>query len=144
MRSISSRRNVGQIRIIEAFLSALVIFSSLTISSNLPLRQETLAYERFASAGLQALAKIDTDGSLGRYIEAEDWSSLGNTLNLILPAGISFNLTIYNAQMQQVNTQTISNGSSSSQDTIFIRYVCASQSSLFRCYIVHLHLSVIR
>ncbi len=142
MKSRNGRQDVGQIRIIEAFLSALVIFSSLTISSTLPMNQENLAYRRLASAGLQALAKIDNDGSLSRHIEAKDWSSLGETMNFILPAGVSFNLTIYDAEMQRVNTRTISNGIDSSQDTVLVQYVCASQHSLFRCYIIHLYLSV--
>ncbi len=135
-------KNTGQIRIIEAFLAVLIIYSSFAISANLIVTQNITDRDNLPSIGLQALIKLDSDGSLGKYIDNEDWTSMRNALNLVLPAGTAFNITVYNAQMQQINTDVISNGGFSSQDIAFIEYVCASQDSTFRCYIIYMCLAV--
>lgn len=137
-----NNQNKGQIRIIEAFLAALIIFSSFAISSNLSVRQDVKKSMDLTSMGLQALAKLDSDGSLGKYIDYANWTALRDALDIVLPDGISFNLTVYNDQMLQINTAVISNGGFSSQQIAFVQYVCASQSIVFRCYIIHLHLAV--
>jgi len=59
-----------------------------------------------------------------------------------LPSGVSFNLTVYDGQMRQVNDVIISNGAFSSQEIAFVEHVCAGQNSVFRCYILHLYLAV--
>jgi len=135
-------RNRGQIRIIEAFLAVLIVFSSFAISANLTVTQNTTNHDELVLIGLQALLKLDSDGSLGKYIEDGDWAALRDALNLFLPTGIVFNLTVYNGQMQQINTDVISNGGFSSQDITFVEHVCASQGSNFHCYIIHLYLAV--
>jgi hypothetical protein len=136
------RQNRGQIRIIEAFLAVLIIFSSFAVSADLTTTQNKTKHSDLASVGLQALIQLDSDGSLGMYIDGGNWSVLRDALNLALPAGVSFNLTVYSAQMQQINTAVISNGAFSSQDVAFVEYVCASRGSMFRCYIIHLYLTV--
>jgi hypothetical protein len=135
-------QNRGQIRIIETFLAVLVIFSSFAISANLAPTQNTIKHNDLASIGLQTLMELDSNGSLGKYIDDGNWSSLRDALNLALPAGVCFNLTVYDDQMQQVNTAVISNGGFSSQQIDFVEYVCASQGAVFRCYVIHLHLAV--
>lgn len=136
-------KNSGVVRVIEAFLAIFIIFSSLTISASLTVTQKDSSNDELATVGLQALSKLDSDGSLGTYIGNEDWTGLRNALNLVLPVGVSFNLTVYNEQMQQVNAVVISNGNFGSQNVAFIEYVCAAQSSSFHCYIIHLHLAVV-
>jgi hypothetical protein len=135
-------QNKGQIRIIEAFLAVLIIFSSFAISANLSVTRNMTKSDDLASVGLQALLKLDSDGSLGKYIDDGNWSALRDALTLVLPAGTSFNLTVYDDKMQQVNTAIISNGAFSSQEIAFVEYVCTSQSSVFRCYKIHLRLAV--
>lgn len=132
----------GQIRIIEAFLAVLLVFSSFAISANLTATRNIAKHYDLASIGLQALMKLDSDGSLSHFIKNENWTALRDTLTLLLPPGVSFNLTVYNKQMQQINTNVISNGGSGSQDVVFIEYICASQDSIFRCYIIHLYLAM--
>lgn len=134
--------NEGQIRIIEAFLAVLIIFSSFAVSANITVNQNTTKRDELASVGLQALAKLDFDGSLGKYVDDGNWTALRDALNLALPAGVSFNLTVYNSQMQQVNTVIISNGAFSSQEIAFVEYFCPSRSRVFHCYIIHLYLAV--
>lgn len=135
-------QNKGQIRIIEAFLAALIIFSSFAVSANLTVTQNKTKRNNLALIGLQTLIKLDSGGSLSRYIDDGSWTALQHALNLALPAGVSFNLTVYDEQMQQVNTAVISNGAFSSQDVAFVEYVCASRSLIFHCYIIHLYLTV--
>ena len=136
------RQNKGQIRIIEAFLAIIIIFSSFAVSANLTVTRNITKNDDLTSVGLQALLKLDSDGSLGKYIDDANWNALRDALNLILPAGISFNLTVYDEQMLQVNTAIISNGAFSSQEIAFIEYVCASRSPVFHCYKIYLYLAV--
>jgi len=135
-------QNKGQIRIIEAFLAVLIIFSSLAFSASLTVSRNTTKSDDLTSVGLQSLLKLDSDGSLSKYIDDGDWDALRDALDLVLPAGMSFNLTVYDGQMQQVNTATISNGAFSSQEIAFVEYVCASRSPVFHCYKIHLYLAV--
>jgi len=137
------RENSGQIRIIEAFLAVLIIFSSLTVSTNLNATRTAVKYDDLASVGLQALSKMDSDGSLGRYVDDGNWTALRDTLNLLLPVGVSFNLTVYDNQMRQVNNAIVSNGGFGSSDVASVEYVCVSRNPVFRSYIIRLLLAVV-
>lgn len=132
----------GQIRIIEAFLAVFIVFSALTISASLTTSHSNLEDSGLASAGMQALLQLDSNGSLSEFIEAGNWTGLREALSLLLPIGVSFNLTVYNENMQQVNVETVSNGGFSSQEVTFVEYLCVSRSLAFRYYIIHLHLAV--
>jgi len=132
----------GQIRIIEAFLAIFIIFSALTISANLSAKNPSQRSNGLASMGMQVLLHLDSDGSLAAYIAAGNWSGLREALELLLPAGVSFNLTVYDDQMRQVNTELIFNGALNSQETTLVKYVCTSRGLLFRCYVVYLYLAV--
>jgi hypothetical protein len=136
------RQNKGQIRIIEAFLAVLIVFSSFAIFSNLNVTQYVEKSEDLASIGLQALMKLDSDGELGRFIDSKNWTALRDALNIVLPVSVCFNLTVYDEAMNQVNDYGISNGALSSQEIAFVDYVCASQSAVFHCYKIYLHLAV--
>ncbi|MBS7647711.1 MAG: hypothetical protein QXK93_02055 [Candidatus Bathyarchaeia archaeon] len=135
-------RNHGQIRVIEAFLALFIIFSALTISVNLTTKSVNSTNNGLASIGMQTLLQLDSDGSLAAYITAGNWSGLREALNLLLPAGVSFNLTVYDSQMRRVNTETVSNGGLNSQEVTLVKYVCTSQSPEFRYYVVYLYLAV--
>jgi len=45
--------------------------------------------------------------------------------------------------MNQINDADISNGALSGQEVASVEYVCASQSAIFRCYIICLQLAVV-
>ncbi|MEM0058146.1 MAG: hypothetical protein QXG58_04715 [Candidatus Bathyarchaeia archaeon] len=136
-------QNHGQIRVIEAFLAIFIIFSALTISANLATKSVSPQTDNsLASIGMQALLQLDSDGSLAAYITAGNWSGLREALNLLLPTGVIFNLTIYDSQMRQINTETISNGGSKSQEITLVRYVCTSQGCEFCVYVIYLCLAV--
>ncbi|MEM1563270.1 MAG: hypothetical protein QW161_01170 [Candidatus Bathyarchaeia archaeon] len=134
----------GQVRIIEAFLAVLIVFSSLAISASLTTEQKTTESNNLASIGIQALIKLDSDGSLGAYIDQGNWSGLREALSLLLPEGISFNLTVYDEEMQQINTEAVTNGNIDSQEVASIKYVCVSQNPSFRYYVIYLRLAVVK
>ncbi|MEM3873959.1 MAG: hypothetical protein QXU45_02370 [Candidatus Bathyarchaeia archaeon] len=134
----------GQIRIIEAFLAVLIVFSSLAISASLTTEHKTIESSDLASVGLQALMKLDIDGSLGAYIDNRNWSGLCETLSFLLPEGVAFNLTVYDDEMRQINTEAIANGDLNSQEVTSIKYVCVSQNPNFKCYLIHLRLAVVK
>lgn len=137
-----SRENRGQIRIIEAFLAVLIVFSSLAVSSSLTVTEDAGRRNDLAVVGWQALTKLDSDGSLSKYVDDGNWAGLRDAVNLVLPSGVTFNLTVLDECMNQINTEIVSNGGFGSQDIAFVEYPCASQGPSFRCYIVHLRLAV--
>lgn len=132
----------GQIRIIEAFLAVFIVFSALTISASLTTSHSNIENSSLASVGMQALLQLDSDGNLSVFIEAGNWAELREALSLLLPTSVSFNLTVYNEEMQQINDEIVSNGGFSSQEVTFVEYLCVSRSPAFRYYIIHLQLAV--
>ncbi|MEM2463397.1 MAG: hypothetical protein QXY07_01785 [Candidatus Bathyarchaeia archaeon] len=135
-------RNSGQVRVIEAFLAIFIVFSAIAVSANLTTRSASSTSNGLEAIGMQALLQLDSDGSLAAYIAAGNWSGLRDTLNLLLPAGVVFNLTVYDSQMRQVNTETVSNGGFNSHEIALVKYVCTSQGPVFRVYVVYLYLAV--
>lgn len=135
-------REKGQIRIIEAFLAILIIFSSLTISTKITSPQNTVGADDLACVGFQALIKLDSEGSLSEYIESGNWRGLRESLNLLLPMGVSFNVTVYDWEMRPMNGEAISNGSFNSQNVAFVKYICVSRNPTFNYYVIYMCLAV--
>jgi hypothetical protein len=137
-----NRNNRGQVRIVEAFLAVLIVFSAFTVTANVTVTQSNPRDGDLASAGLETLLKLDSDGRLASWIGSKNWTTIRETLSLALPAGVAFNITIYDDQMQPVNTATISNGAFGSQKISSVEYVCGDQSMIFHVYIVQLELAM--
>jgi hypothetical protein len=135
--------NKGQIRIIEAFFAVIIIFSAFAVSANLSVSNHTISHENLASIGLNSLVELDRDGYFCKYITTGNFTALREALSLVLPTGVCFNLTIYDTQMQQVNTEIITNSGFGTQDIATVEYVSAGQDSPFLCYIVHMQLWVV-
>ena len=133
---------IGQVRIIEAFLAVLIIFSSLAASSSLTATQNRAKRDDLSAVGLQALMKLDSDGALGRLIDEGNWSRLRDAVDLAFPAGVSFNLTVYDEGIQQVNAVVVSNGGFNSQEVVFVEYACAGWGPVFHSYVIRLCLAV--
>lgn len=136
------REDRGQIRVIEAFLAVLIIFSAFTVSANLTVSQNRPPRSNLASAGIEALMKLDSDGTLGHCITDRNWTAFREALSLVLPPSTTFNLTVYDEHMQRINEAPVTNGDFNSQDISFVEYVCASRNPVFNSYIVHLKLAV--
>jgi hypothetical protein len=136
---ISDRK--GQIRTIEAFLAVLLIFSALAFSVAFSSVRSADDQGVLANLGLDALIKLDEDGNLGRLIDQRNWTAIEQTLNILLPLGVSYNLTIYNEPMQPINNFTISNGGLGSLKVVSVQYLCASQGIECHCYFLRLQLA---
>jgi len=136
--------NKGQIKIIEAFLAVSVMFTALALMTPL---SSTPSFERQATLkklGAQVLVELDQNGVLGRFIEDENWTALEQAVEISLPLGVFFNLTVYDEQMQIVNAQDISNINLSqmqSRETVSIQYLCVDSSSNVHLYTIRLQLA---
>ncbi|MFQ6073871.1 MAG: hypothetical protein ACE5KC_01500 [Candidatus Bathyarchaeia archaeon] len=132
----------GQIRIIEAFLAITVIFSALVIGTlTFPSAQDLSKQRSLASLGMRALIKLDANGTLGRLIEQENWTAIKRSLDTLLPMGVSFNLTIYDGNSNQINSEVIQNTNLLGRETVSVQYVCASQSRNVRFFTVRMQLA---
>ena len=131
----------GQIRIIEAFLSIAVVFSAVLISATFPSSPNLSRQESLVSIGTQVLLKLDTNGTLGNLIAQRDWTTIKQALDVVLPLGVSFNLTIFNEEMQPVNSQLIQNSNVLGRESISVQYVCASQNTNVELWVLRLQLA---
>jgi len=134
----------GQIRIIEAFLSIAVVFSAVLISATFPSSPNLSRQESLVSIGTQVLLKLDTNGTLGNLIAQQDWTTIKQALDVALPLGVSFNLTIFNEQMQPVNSQLIQNSNVLGRESVSVQYVCASQNVNVELWVLRLQLAWVR
>jgi len=131
----------GQIRIIEAFLSIAVVFSAVLISATFPSSPNLSRQESLVSIGTQVLLKLDTNGTLGNLIAQRDWTTIKQALDVVLPLGVSFNLTIFNEEMQPVNSQLIQNSNVLGRESVSVQYVCASQNTNVELWVLRLQLA---
>jgi hypothetical protein len=138
------KNNKAQIRVTEAFLSAFIIFSALAICTVLsPPVGSGGGQNTLAARGMQLLVRLDDDGWLGETIADSNWTALSDAFRLSLPVGVVYNLTVYDANMQQVNSVPISNGNLVG-DVVSVDYLCASQGLQYRSYLLRLQLAVVR
>jgi len=137
-----NRNNRGQVRIVEAFLAVLIVLSAFTVAGNVTVTQNKSRDGDLASAGFAALLKLDSDGYLASWIDSGNWVAMRETLSLALPAGITFNMTIYDDQMRPVNTAIISNGALGSQEISSVEYISGDRSTVFHVYIIRLELAI--
>jgi hypothetical protein len=133
----------GQIRVAEAFLSAFIIFSALAICSALSPPSNSDNQQTLAAQGMRALIQLDSYGTLGNMIVQGNWTALSNALQLLLPLGISYNLTVYDKSMHQINSTPITNGNLVG-NVAAVEYLCASQSLLYHSYTLRLQLAVVK
>ncbi|MBX5326219.1 MAG: hypothetical protein ACQXXH_04040 [Candidatus Bathyarchaeia archaeon] len=137
------KNNRGQIRVTEAFLSALIIFSALAICSAFSPHPYNGDQKTLTAQGMQALLQLDNGGMLARMIDQNNWTALSNMLQLSLPVGVAYNLTVYDEDMQQINNAPISNGNLAG-NVVVVEYLCASQGLRYRSYMLRLQLSVVK
>jgi len=132
----------GQIRIIEAFFSALLIISALLLTSSLnyPNKEETL--DELTQMGINVLLELDNNGTLAEFIDNQDWLGIKRSLEILLPNGVWFNLTVFDNNMTVLNQDfSITNGKAPSQRKASIEYLCVSRKTTFQVYTVRLQLA---
>jgi len=125
---------------LEAFLAVLVIFSTSVISITFSPPTNFNNEKSLSTSGMQALIELDSDGTLGRLIDERNWTAITDNLEILLPVGVSYNVTVYDDVMHQINDSTIGNGLKG-QKVVSIEYPCASQSSECQFYLVRLQLA---
>ncbi len=87
--------------------------------------------------------ELDNNSTLGKLIDERNWTAVRESLEILLPIGVSYNVTVYDDTMSQINDSTMSNGLKG-QKIASVEYLCASQSSEVRFYLVRLQLALVR
>jgi hypothetical protein len=134
----------GQIKIIEAFLAVSVMFSALALMAPLSSTPNFERQETLRKLGAQVLIELNQNGTLGKLIESGNWTALEQSVEILLPLGVFFNLTVYGEQMERLNGQVISNINLSemqSREITSVQYLCATQSSDIHFYTIRLQLA---
>ena len=131
----------GQIRIIESFLAIAVVFSAVLVSFTFPSSPDFSKQQTLAGLGTQALIKLDTDGTLGDLILQHDWANLKIALDVHLPVGVSFNLTVFDEAGNGVNTEVVQNSNLLGQEVVSVNYVCATRSPTVEFFAIRLLLA---
>lgn len=131
----------GQIRIIESFLAIAVVFSAVLVSVTLPSSPDFSKQKTLAGLGTQALTKLDTDGTLGNLILQHDWANLKIALDVHMPVGVSFNLTVFDEAGSTVNTEVVQNSNLLGQEVVSVNYVCATRSQTVEFFSIRLLLA---
>ncbi|NIR88069.1 hypothetical protein GWO13_11225 [Candidatus Bathyarchaeota archaeon] len=132
----------AQIRMLEAFLAVLVIFSASIISIRFSPPTNFDDEKTLSTLGMQALIELDSNGTLGKLIDERNWTAITGDLKILLPVGVSFNVTVYDDVSHQINDFTIGNGLKG-QKVVSVEYPCASQSSECCFYLVRLQLAFV-
>jgi len=92
---------------------------------------------------MQALVQLDNTGELGEMLRNENWTALSDALELLLPMGVSYNLTVYDENSEQVNSVPISRGYVDG-DVVSIEYLCANQHAQHQICTLRLQLTVVK
>jgi len=138
MRFLKNRK--GQVRILEAFFASILILSSLALVPS-QVSVEKSHFKTLYSVGTQVLTALDSNGTLSRMIENNNWTVLRNCVQSMLPVSLWFNLTVFDENMICLNDVPVSNGSPISDETVSVEYVCADSSGNYAVYIVRLQLA---
>lgn len=131
----------GQIRIIEAFLAIAVIFSALAVSVTLQSSPDLNKQKSLANLGTQALIQFDMNGTVGNLILQKNWTIIKRSLDILLPIGVSFNLTIYNEDLRPIHDQVIQNTNLLGLETVSVEHICSAQSPSVQFFILRLQLA---
>jgi len=131
----------GQIRVLDAFLASTLVFSALAFASLLHPAATLNKQEGLGALGRNALIELDENGTLGLLINRRDWASIRESLKILLPTGVSFNLTVFDETERPINNSTISNGGLLDQRVVSVQYLCASQGPDSNWYLLRLQLA---
>lgn len=131
----------GQIRIIESFLAIAVVFSAMLVSFTFPTSPDFSKQSSLSNLGTQVLTELDNDGTLGSLILQQNWTRLTTALDILLPMGISFNLTVFDQAGQTANSVVIQNSNLLGLEVVSVQYVCATRSQTVRLFVVRLQLA---
>jgi len=132
--------NRGAVHIIDAFLASLVISVALLYTCQAPLGDIQPEPLGFSAIGFQALLCLDKNSSLGKLIVDENWGEMEQQLNLVLPTGMSYNLTIIDENDVIVNDRLVSNGGLREQNIESVEYLLAVERGECPLYKIRLQI----
>jgi hypothetical protein len=136
--------NKGQMRTVEAFLAILLLFSAFALAALVTPAATPTNNDDLAAVGTQALISMDNNGELGKLIDERNWTAIADALNVLLPVGMSYNLTVYDENLHSLNNVSISNGIIPNQSIVSVQYPCASQNPQGNLYLLRLQLATAR
>lgn len=129
----------GAVHTLDAFLAASIIVMALLYASQTPRERGNMG-EETKSEGIQALVRLNSNGTLGRLVEARSWGELEQVLRIAIPSGISFNLTVLDEFGSPLNNVTISNGGLVGRTVESMEYLLALESGVCPLYRIRLQL----
>jgi len=131
----------GQIRVLEAFLATVVVFSALLLTKPVYVTFDIHGdQDALYSLGLNVLMELDREGELGILIDQRNWTDISNRLSILLPLGVSYNLTVYDEESTIINDSPISSGALNGKDVVSIQYLLIDRTS-FNLYVIRLQLA---
>ena len=131
----------GQIRVLEAFLATILVFSALLLTKPVYVTFDSLDdQDALYSIGLNVLMELEREGDLGKLINQRNWTEISSRLSILLPLGVSYNLTVYDGEMNIINNSSISSGDLNGRNIVSVQYLLIDRTS-FNLYIVRLQLA---
>jgi len=131
----------GQIRVLEAFLATILVFSALLLTKPVYVTFDS-QYDQDAlySIGLNVLVEFNREGELGQLIDQRNWTEISSRLSTLLPLGVSYNFTVYDEESKIVNNSSISSGDLNGRNIVSVQYLIAERTN-FNFYVVRLQLA---
>ena len=133
-----SRR--GVVHTLDSFFAAVIIVTALLYASQFPRDRDYLKDKNLDVMGMQALVRLDGNGTLGRLVDSGNWDGVELVLRMALPTGVSFNLTVLDEQGDIVNTRVVSNGGLLGRKIESVEYLLAVESGDCPLYRLRLQL----
>ena len=130
----------GAVHTLDAFLAASIIAMALLYAAQTPRERDYIGEETLKAEGMQALMRLNSNGTLGLLVEARSWGELEQMLRIALPGGVSFNLTVLDEFGLHLNNVTISNGGLIGRTVESLEYLLAVESGVCPLYRVRLQL----
>lgn len=130
----------GIVHTLDAFLATVIIVTTLLFASQMPRDRDYPDDGNLEAVGMQALVRLDGNGTLGRLVDDNDWDGLERALRVALPTGVSFNLTVIDEQGGTVNDQVISNAGVHGRRVESVEYILAAESATCPLYRLRLQL----
>ncbi len=125
---------------LDSFFAAAIIVTALLYASQFPRDRDYLEDKNLDVMGMQALLRLDGNGTLGRLVDSGNWDGVELVLRMALPTGVSFNLTVLDELGDIVNTRVVSNGGLLGRKIESVEYLLAVESGDCPLYRLRLQL----
>ena len=130
----------GAVHTLDAFLAASIIAIALLYAAQTPRERDYIGEETLKAEGMQALIRLNGNGTIGRLVETRSWGDLEQVLRITLSGGVSFNLTVFDEFGSPLNNVTISNGGLIGRTVESLEYLLAVESGVCPLYRIRLQL----